>query len=82
MSHRVEYIQTLTICEDNRLYAMLSAKWKNEFLDVYKVDFETGKAYARDGNLVYKSLGGYMVDFPEEKRTCFPYSRKGCPAFV
>jgi len=68
MSHRVEYIQTLTICEDNRLYAMLSAKWENEFLDVYKVDFETGKAYARDGNLVYKSLGGYLVDFPNEKR--------------
>ena len=65
MSHKVEWVQTCTI-DDNQVWAMISAQWKGEFLDVYKVNLSTGKAYARDGNIVYKNLAGYFVDFPDE----------------
>lgn len=65
MSHRCTFVSTVSV-EDNRIWIYTWAQHDMKQLDVYKVRLDDGKAYVREGNLVFKNMGGWLVDFPEE----------------
>ena len=73
MSHKCDWFSDV-IKEDGKIYRVITAKYKQIMetqtykyeLDVAKECLEDGKIYIRE-NLVFKTLGGYLVDFPGEK---------------
>ena len=74
MAHICDYYYTLQIENENELVLVAEARYLKRMdsqsyeysLDVYKYNITTRKAYARD-NLIYNRLGGYLVNFPNEK---------------
>ena len=82
MAHKADYSLRLTI-EDNNLVLIQYAEWKNHILDIVKYNFTENQCYIRWGNVDYYNLGGWLVQFPDEKvRLRYSYEKeiiKKCP---
>ena len=72
MAHKCQYEDRITEI-DGDVWRIVNAQYKNMSLDVYKVNLTTNKVYAKD-NLVFYGIGGYMVNFPNEKVRSSYYS--------
>ncbi len=75
MAHKCDYFLRLEIENGNELVLINQARYKQDYeiqdykykLDIYKYNLTTKKAYARYGNVHYANMGGWLVDFPDEK---------------
>ena len=76
MAHKADYSLRLTI-EDNNLVLIQYAEWKNHILDIVKYNFTENQCYIRWGNVDYYNLGGWLVQFPDEKvRLRYSYEKE------
>ena len=75
MGHHCEYVDRIEIeydyeTEQKYLCRVVNARWKEHRLDVYK-ELEDNTYYGKDcifaRNILYCSMGGYLVTFPGEK---------------
>lgn len=75
MAHKCDYFLRFEIENENELVLINQACYKQDYeiqdykykLDIYKYNLTTKKAYARYGNVHFVNLGGWLVDFPNEK---------------
>jgi hypothetical protein len=75
MAHKCDYFLRFEIENENELVLINQACYKQDYeiqdykykLDIYKYNLTTKKAYVRYGNVHYVNLGGWLVDFPNEK---------------
>lgn len=75
MAHKCDYFLRLEIENENELVLINQARYKQDFeiqdykykLDIYKYNLTTKKAYVRYGNVHCSNMGGWLVDFPNEK---------------
>ena len=75
MAHKCDYFLRFEIENENELVLINQACYKQDYeiqdykykLDIYKYNLTTKKAYVRYGNAHYVNLGGWLVDFPNEK---------------
>lgn len=75
MAHKCDYFLRFEIENENELVLINQACYKQRYeiqdykykLDIYKYNLTTKKAYVRYGNVHYVNLGGWLVDFPNEK---------------
>ena len=75
MAHKCDYFLRFEIENGNELVLINQACYKQDYeiqdykykLDIYKYNLTTKKAYVRYGNVHYVNLGGWLVDFPNEK---------------
>lgn len=51
--------------ENNKIYLMIEASWKNHYVDVYKEELLSDKSWSTD-NLRFSSMGGWLVSYGDE----------------
>ena len=76
MAHKADY-ELVLHNENNELILIQYALWKDKRLDITKYNFTRNLAYIRWGNVDYHSLGGWLVQFPNEKPRNSYYSYYG-----
>ena len=75
MAHKCDYFLRFEIENENELVLINQACYKQDYeiqdykykLDIYKYNLTTKKAYVRYGNVHFVNMGGWLVDFPNEK---------------
>lgn len=80
MAHKAEYYWRVEN-ENQELIFYLDAKWKDKNLDVFKYNFTTNKIYYRWGNIDFYQLGGWLVQYPNERARYNYYGREIIPLY-
>ncbi len=72
MAHKADY-ELVISNENNELILTQYALWKDKRLDIVKYNFTTNKTKIRWGNVDYFNMGGWLVQYPNEKASHYYY---------
>ena len=75
MAHKADY-DLIVENENNELVLTQYALWKDKRLDIVRYNFTTNKTYIRWGNVDFFNMGGWLVQYPNEKARTYYYGNQ------